>query len=193
VLERSVLDLIPAGRAVSIEREIWPALIGDGLFGYAASGYWLDIGSPERYLQGTFDIIEGQMRTSLASVLGPDHLSVSDSATINGRVAPAALIGPDCEIARGAQAGGLVVLGRGVRVAEQTRIERAVVLDGAQIGASCVLRNCVVAERVQVGAHTQISDGAVIGEDAVIGAHNLLTHGARIAPGVVLGDGAIGF
>ena len=46
VLERSVLELIPTGRAVSIEREIWPALIGNGLYGYEASGYWLDIGSP---------------------------------------------------------------------------------------------------------------------------------------------------
>jgi mannose-1-phosphate guanylyltransferase len=193
VLERSVLDLIPTGRPVSIEREIWPALIGKGLFGYEASGYWLDIGSPERYLQGTFDIIEGQLQTSLAATLGPDHLSVADSAKINGRVAPAALIGPNCELARGAQAGSLVVLGRGVHVAEHTRVERAVLLDGAQIGARCVLRNCVVAARVRVGAHTEISGGAVIGEDAVIGEHNVITHGARISPGVVLGDAAIGF
>ena len=63
VLERSVLELIPRGRAASLEREVWPALIGDGLYGYHARGYWLDIGTPERYLQGTFDIITGVVAT----------------------------------------------------------------------------------------------------------------------------------
>ena len=61
VLERSMLDLIPPDRNVSIEREIWPQLVGNGLYGYAAEAYWLDIGTPERYLQGTFDILEGNV------------------------------------------------------------------------------------------------------------------------------------
>src|SRR3712207_2826470 len=53
VLERDVVDLIPPDQNVSIEREIWPQLVGDGLYGFAHRGaYWLDIGTPERYLQG---------------------------------------------------------------------------------------------------------------------------------------------
>ena len=60
VLERSVLDLIPPDRNVSIEREVWPALVGNGLYGYGADGaYWLDIGTPDRYLQGMRDILSG--------------------------------------------------------------------------------------------------------------------------------------
>src|SRR4051812_11162841 len=51
VLEREVVDMIEPGRAVSIEREIWPRLVGDGLFGFPADAYWLDIGTPERYLR----------------------------------------------------------------------------------------------------------------------------------------------
>src|SRR3982750_3364470 len=70
VLERSVLDLIPAGRNVSIEREVWPRLVGDGLYGFVADAYWLDIGTPERYLQGTFDIIEGNVQTAVREDLG---------------------------------------------------------------------------------------------------------------------------
>ena len=59
VLERSVVDMIEPDRNVSIEREIWPALVGDGLYGYAdRDAYWLDIGTPDRYLQATFDIVE---------------------------------------------------------------------------------------------------------------------------------------
>ena len=61
VLEREILELVPPDRNVSIEREVWPRLIGNGLYGFPSESYWLDIGTPERYLQGTFDIIEGNV------------------------------------------------------------------------------------------------------------------------------------
>ena len=193
VLDRRVLDLIPAGRAVSIEREIWPQLIRDGMYGYVAGGYWLDIGSPRPYMQGSFDLIEGLIKSSLTGQMGAGRVAVDASARVDGRVVGPALIGPDCELASGSQAGGLVVLGPGVRVHEEARLERAIVLDGAEIGERCVLRDCVVAQRAKIGAHCEISGGAVIGEDVVIGEHNVITHGARISPGVALGPRAVAF
>ena len=70
VLEREILELVPPDRNVSIEREVWPRLIGAGLYGFPADAYWLDIGTPERYLQGTFDIIEGNVDTAVRARLG---------------------------------------------------------------------------------------------------------------------------
>ena len=58
VLERSVLDLIPPGQRTSIER-VSPKQVGDGLHGLVLDGYWMDIGTPERYLQATWDILDG--------------------------------------------------------------------------------------------------------------------------------------
>src|SRR3954452_12564173 len=55
VLEREVIETIPAGRAVSFEREIFPALVGHGLYGWPSEGYWIDIGAPDRYLEATYD------------------------------------------------------------------------------------------------------------------------------------------
>jgi mannose-1-phosphate guanylyltransferase len=193
VLERSVLDLIPSGRPVSIEREIWPALIGNGMYGHIAGGYWLDIGSPRGYLQASFDLIEGQVDTSLAATLADGHLRIAGTARIDGRVIGAAVIGERCELASAAVAGSQVVLGPGVRVASGARLERAVVLADAEIGERCVLRDCVVAERARIGSHTELSGGAVIGQDAVIGEHNVISAGARISPGVVLGERAVAF
>jgi len=193
VLERSVLDLIPAGRPVSIEREIWPLLIANGMFGYVAEGYWLDIGTPRGYLQGSFDLIEGQVETSLAAKMGSDNLSIDPSARVEGRVVAAALIGERCEVGPEVHAGGRVILGADVRVGAGARLERAVVLEGAQIGERCVLRDCVVGERASIGAHTEVSGGAVIGQDALIGEHNIITAGARVAPDVVLGERAVTF
>ena len=63
VLERSVLDLIPPGEEVSIERDVFPRLVGEGLHGLRLDGYWMDIGTPERYLQASWDILERRVET----------------------------------------------------------------------------------------------------------------------------------
>jgi mannose-1-phosphate guanylyltransferase len=193
VLERSVVERIAAGRSVSIEREIWPQLVGNGLFGYVAGGYWLDIGSPERYLQGTFDIIDGLVATSLRERLGPQRIAIDPTAQIDGEVVGPALIGADCKLAGGSRVGSQAVLGRAVSVGEDAVVERAVVLDGAEIGAGSFVRDCIVAERAKIGPHSELSGNAVIGEDAVIGAHNVIANGLKVFPGVELGERAIGF
>ncbi len=193
VLQRSVVDLIEPDRNVSIEREIWPQLVGDGLYGFAADAYWLDIGTPERYLQGTFDILEGNVATAVSERLGDSFLSVADGVEVAGRIVPPALVDRGCEIAAGAHVGSLVVLGAGARVGEGTTIERSVVLNGADIGPRCVLRDCIVAAGVRVGEGSEISGGAVLGEGVTVGARNVLTRGVRVFPQTDLPEGAITF
>jgi mannose-1-phosphate guanylyltransferase len=193
VLERAVLDLIPADRNVSIEREVWPQLVGHGLFGYAAEAYWLDIGTPERYLQGTFDILEGQVVTAVVDRLGPGYLSVGERVQLDGRIVPPALVDRGCTIAAGAHVGSLVVLGEGVSVGEGTTVERSVVLNGAEIGAGCVLRDCIVAAGVRIGDGSEISGGAVLGEGVTVGERNVLSRGVRVFPQTDLPEGAITF
>lgn len=166
VLERDVLELIPRGRAASLEREVWPALIGHGLYGHHARGYWMDIGTPARYLQGTFDIITGAVATD------------GDAGSSGGIV-----IGAGSVIDPSARIGPLVVLGEGVHVGADTSIERSVVLAGAQIGAGCVLRDCIVAERSKIGDDAELEGDVVIGEDAEVQGRRLVAAGARIDPG----------
>ena len=193
VLEREILELVPPERNVSIEREVWPLLIGDGLYGFPSESYWLDIGTPGRYLQGTFDIIEGNVETAVSERMGEGWLAIDPGAEVHGRVIPPALLERGVVVAAGAHVGSLVVLGEGVSIGAGATVERSVVLRGAQIGAGCELRDCIVAPGAHVGAGCRISGGAVIGEDVRIGADNVVTRGARIFPGVELPDGAIGF
>jgi mannose-1-phosphate guanylyltransferase len=193
VLQREILDLIPPDRNVSIEREVWPQLVGDGLYGFAADAYWLDIGTPERYLQGTFDILEGNVATAVADRLGPGYLAVGERVAAEGRIVPPALVDRGCEIAAGAHVGSLVVLGEGVSVGPGATIERSVVLHGAQVGAHCQLRDCIVAAGVRLGEGAIVSGGAVLGEGVTVGAGNVLTRGVRVFPQTNLPDGAITF
>jgi mannose-1-phosphate guanylyltransferase len=194
VLERAVLDLIPPDRKVSIEREVWPALVGEGLYGFDdQQAYWVDIGTPERYLQATFDILEGKLRSGVADKLGDSFLAVDPSVLSEGRVIPPAVIGPGTRIAAGAEVGSLVAIGANVMVGDGAIVERCVVLEGAQVGAGCVLRDCIVGPRVRIGERTQVIEGAILGEGVTIGADNVLARGARVFPGVEVPDGGIAF
>lgn len=193
VLERSVLELIEPDRNVSIEREVWPRLVGNGLYGYVAEGYWLDIGTPGRYLQGTFDILEGNVQTAVLERLGSDWLAVADRSQVHGRVIPPGVIERGVRVGQGAHVGSLVVLAEDVSVGAGSSVERSVVLEGTNIGEGCELRDCIIGAGCQVGPGTRITGGAVLGDGVRVGAHNVITRGARIFPGVELSDGAIQF
>ena len=132
VLERDVLELIAPDRNVSIEREVWPRLVGNGLYGFVAEGYWLDIGTPGRYLQGTFDILEGNVQTAVLERLGSDWLAVADRSQVHGRVIPPGVIERGVRVGQGAHVGSLVVLAEDVSVGAGSSVERAVVLRGHQ-------------------------------------------------------------
>ena len=194
VLERSILDeMAPPGTNISIERDVFPSLVNRGLFGHVAVGYWLDIGTPERYLQGTFDILEGNVDTELGAQLEDARRALVAGASVEGRVVAPALVGEQSKIARGAIVGGRVVLGRGVSVAGGAHVESSVVLDGASIGAGARVSASIVGPWVTIGEHCHVDGGVVLGEGVTLGAGNVLTAGARVFPGVALPDGAIRF
>jgi mannose-1-phosphate guanylyltransferase len=193
VLEREVLSLIPPDTEFSIERQVFPRLVGDGLYGFAGEGYWLDIGTPQRYLQATFDILERNVVTGVGARLDEGFVSVAGDVDGEGRVVPPALVEPGCRLGEGSRIGSLAVLGKDVVVGARSTVEQAVVLQGAEIGDDCVLRECIVGAGARVGSGTRVEGGAVLGEGVTLGAGNVLTAGARIFPGVSLPDGAIRF
>src|ERR671914_2051306 len=98
VLERSVLGLLEADEPASIERDVFPPLVGKGLYGFVSNGYWLDLGTPERYLEGTFDILEGTVGTNVRDRMGPNYLCVEDNVENAGRIIPPALVERGCRI-----------------------------------------------------------------------------------------------
>jgi mannose-1-phosphate guanylyltransferase len=193
VLERDVLEGLSANTNISIEREVFPDLVGNGLYAYPQEGYWLDIGTPGTYLQATWDILERTVETVVGERLGNGYLEVADDVQADGRIIPPALAGGGCRVASGARVGSQAVLGHGVKIGEDTIVESAVVLNGADVGPGCVLRNCIIGPGARLGANTHVEGGVVLGEGVTIGANNVLKAGARIFPGVELPDSAILF
>src|SRR5436305_6946163 len=179
VLERSVLEeMAPAGTNISIERDVFPALVDRGLYGFEASGYWLDIGTPHRYLQGTFDILEGNVRTELGAELEEARHLMTAGARVDGRLSAPALVGEGARIDRGAVVGRRVVLGAGVTIGEGSHVESSVLLDRAAVGAHTTNSSSIVRSGATIRDHCHIEGGVVLGDRVALGDGNVLAAGA---------------
>jgi mannose-1-phosphate guanylyltransferase len=194
VLERDIVDAMPpTGTRVSIEREVFPSLVGNGLFGYPAEGYWLDIGTPDGYLQATYDILERNVETEVGRRLSEAGLTLAGDGRVDGRLVAPAIAGAGCLVAQGAIVGGRAVLGDRVSVGEGSHIEGSVLLDGTRVGEHTTISDSIIGRGVTIGDGCHIRGGVVIGENVRIGSENILAAGARIFPGVELPEGAIKF
>ncbi|MGQ9409760.1 sugar phosphate nucleotidyltransferase [Mycolicibacterium gilvum] len=177
VFKRSIIEAIPKGRALSVEREVFPKLLSDGkkVCGYVDATYWRDMGTPEDFVRGSADLVRG-IAPSPALTHQRGEKLVHDGAS----VAPGALL-----------IGGTVV-GRGAEVAGGARLDGAVIFDGVKIGAGAVIERSIIGFGAHIGPRALIRDG-VIGDGADIGARCELLRGARVWPGITIPDGGIRF
>ena len=154
VLEPSILDRIPDGRPVSIEREVFPAMATERrLHAVRSDAYWIDTGTPEAYIRAQVDLVDGT-RGDLRAV----HLS--------------AQVDPGADVERSVVMAGATV-GPGARLCD------AVVMDGATIGADATVDHSIVGPGAHVGPGASVTDLTVIGGSESIGAGIKLA-GARI-------------
>ncbi|MDH4103276.1 MAG: NDP-sugar synthase [Thermoleophilia bacterium] len=196
VLEPEVLELIPPDRAVSIEREVFPRLAADGaVYGIALPGYWLDVGTPESYLQAHRDVLERVFATEVGDALGADFTLVDPTAEVDpgARLVPPVYVGPRAVVEPGARLGSLAVLGAGSRLAAGSVVENAVVGSGATVGRGCSVIGSIVGDDAQIGSECALHNLAVVGPGASIGAGNFIDHGLRIGAGQSIPDRALRF
>jgi mannose-1-phosphate guanylyltransferase len=168
LLSQDVIATIPAGRACSIEREIFPVLADQGrLFGYPSNAYWRDIGTPQSYLDAHHDMLAGAV--SSANLTGEVHLGPRTIVEETARVADRACVGADCVIAAGAQVLGSV-LGAHTRVGANAYIEGCVIGEAVDIGAGARLEGLVVVgDRARIAPGLEIAGPAMIDVDEICG------------------------
>lgn len=139
VLEPSVLDRIPAGEPWSIERATFPELVasGAGLYALRSDSYWIDIGTPEKYLQANLDALHG--RVDLLGTLNDDSHVAADA-----RVSFSCL-GYGVSVRSGARVGDSVLL-PGVTVGEGAEVHRSILGEGVQVAPGAVVEGRTVGD-----------------------------------------------
>ena len=156
VFRRSIVDGIPFGRPVSVERETFPGLLAAGalVLGYVDLAYWLDLGTPEAFVRGSCDLVSG--RVASPAVPGPSGES---------------LVLPGAEVAADAKVFGGTTVGMGARIGAGALVEGSVLHDGAVIEAGAHIRGSVVGRDAFIGVGT-VLEGVVVGDGARVGAGN---------------------
>ena len=158
VLEPAVLRSVPRDTFWQFEQQLFPSLLEQAvpMFGFVSDAYWLDIGTPERYLQAHYDILSGRARATVDGTLVGDPTTLSDGTTI---VPPVLL--SHAPVGAGATLGPLTSIAAGAHIGASARVERSVVHAGAEIGAGAVVKASIIGHdaRVEPGAEL---DGAVI-------------------------------
>lgn len=192
VLEPEVIEMIPPGKEVSIEREIFPELQAMGrLRAHVSSSYWRDIGTPRSYLAACHDVLSGVV----GAEEGFEYVDVHSSVRVgkNVRILPPVSVAGECEIEDLATVGGRSSLGRGCRLGEGAVVEGSILLEGAVVDAGAVVRGSIVGPGARVGESAIVRGLTVLGANSVVGEGNVLDQGIRINPGVVLPPRSIRF
>lgn len=192
VLEREVLNMIPQGREVSIEREIFPELQAMGkLRAYVSSAYWRDIGVPHSYLSASHDILSG----AVGRDNGFHYTSIHQSASISKNVTllPPVFIAEGCEVGAGATVGGRTSLGRECFIGEEAQVEGSILFDGVRVGEGTVIRNSIVGPGAIIHDDCIVRGLSVLGAGCVVEEGNVLDQVARVNPGARLQKEVLSF
>jgi NDP-sugar pyrophosphorylase family protein len=173
IIDPSVLQMIPPGQKVSLEREIFPRVAEEGkLYGFPFSGHWFDIGDLKDYREVNFLLLRDSK--SKAEVIGRDA-QVATDAVIREPVA----FGDNSSVESWAHVGPKVLLGKNGSIARHAKVARSILFDRVSIGEGAEVSDAIIATGVRVGRNVKIGRGCIISPNVTI------------ADGVRIGEGAI--
>ena len=168
VLEPETFDRIPSNVSFSIERSYFPSLIerGETFVAYIYDGYWIDIGTPEKYMQVHRDIMDGRFQASpFAGMAGPRAFVAPDARVEEGAVVEGpCFIDGGVLVKTGARIGPYSVIGRQCQIEEEARVEGAVIWQNGRIGRDACLSGAVIGRNCHIGRNCQVGPGAVLGD-----------------------------
>jgi len=191
ILEPDILSYIRPNTFSMFERDVFPLLVekGQAVYGYPFRDYWIDVGTPDKYLKLQHDLLRRSRLVGAGNegVKFEGETFVHSSARIEGP----ALIGEACFIDGNAVIKGPTVLGARCRVEEGAVVQEVVLWQDCQIGRGAKLKNCVIGSRCRIGEESEILDGCVLGDDVIIGEGSKLSNGIKIWPGKAIDAGRI--
>ncbi len=176
VVNPSVLDYIPKGQKISIERQIFPKLADLGtLFGYKFEDLWIDIGVPEDYLRANMLVLEEMVneypQREIEANIHPKSKIIAPNAISKGVV-----IGDETSV------GPNVSLGKGSSIGRGVRLENSILFNDVIIEDFSLIKSSIIGEHVVLGKKTNINEGCILGDYVRVSDGVTLTSGVQICP-----------
>jgi mannose-1-phosphate guanylyltransferase len=162
-LKPEILELIPGGRKVSIEREIFPNVLDKRLYGLEFKGYWFDAGTPEIYLEVHRKLLDRMLEYS-ADIKPGEGSEVAAGVQLDKRV----LIGKNCKVETGAELGPNVFLGDGVTIGAGSKISDTVIDTGTKLGENVTGKRLILGRDNNIIPDIGLPDGLITGDNQKI-------------------------
>ena len=178
IVEPEVLAHIPASTPSMFENYLFPQLLemGEPILGYPSDAYWIDIGTPEKYLKANHDLL---LQRGNRDIQTEGQSQFHPTAQIEGPM----LIAEGCIIAEGAKLKGPAVLGPHCEIGMGAVVEGAVLWHHSRVGEKAVLKNCIVCSHSYVERGSHVPDNCVLGEGVTVASGQILTKGDKVWPG----------
>jgi NDP-sugar pyrophosphorylase family protein len=168
VLEPDTFDRIPRAVSWSIEHSYFPSLIerGETFVGYVYEGYWIDIGTREKYLQVHRDIMDGRYTAAPFAGMAPPRVVVSSEAKVDGSatVEGPCFIDAGAVVKPGARIGPYSVIGRQTQIDEGAVVQGSIVWSNCRVSQEARLEGAIVGRNCHLGRGVSVGDGAVLGD-----------------------------
>ena len=175
ILEPEVLDMIPENKFFMFETDVFPPLLKQDrkILGYSSNAYWIDIGTPGKYLKVQYDLLNKNGK----NIIIQGKCKIHQEARIEGPV----LIGPGCKIEKSLIIGP-TVLGAGCTVGNNVKIEKSILWPGNAVASEAVLKECIIDSNCTIGEKCEIFEESVIGDNVTLGSGSRVSPGSRIWP-----------
>jgi len=183
ILEPDVLSSIPSQTNFSFEHEVFPPLLErkEPIYAYPSSCYWMDIGTPQKYLQLNRDLLNGKSNQYSFSSASRVLIGKQGNNHPTAKIIGPAVTGNNFTIGRNAKLTGPVVIGTGSTIAEGAVVEDCVIWHNVNIEPGAVVRHSIIANDCHIGASSIIED-SVISDNVTIAAGHKLEPGSKIWP-----------
>lgn len=180
VFDPEVLNYIPPDEAVSVERQTFPELIDSGaaIYGYQSPAYWLDIGTPPKYLRGVRNILTGVINTAIPGTQSRpnlwcgDNVEVHPSADLKGPV----VVGSNVRIGAGTVVIGPSTIGDNVEIGKDVFIEESAIWDDCILGDRASLTGTILGKGAVLKADATLKEGCIVENRYTVEADRVYDH-----------------
>jgi NDP-sugar pyrophosphorylase family protein len=171
VLDTATLASIPPATRHSVEREFFPQLLarGEAVFAHVHRGYWIDIGTPAKYLEVHRDVLDRRFPVALeAAPRAGGWIHACAQVAPEAILEPPFYVGRGCRVAPGARVGPHAVLVEDVTIEAEATVSDSVVWAGSRLEPHATVSGALLGLRVRAGRHSRVGPGAVLGEGSVL-------------------------
>jgi mannose-1-phosphate guanylyltransferase len=187
ILDPDLLQYIPANQSYMFETGLFPLLLkrGDPFYSFTSHGYWIDIGTPEKYMQVNADLLAGAIAADFPGSAHSKNVWVEEGCKIHPKanIEGPVVIGRSCIIEAQAHIKGPSVIGPDCSIGTGSLVEKSIIWHNVKIGKGAKLQQCIIADAVSIGEGCDIAAGCIIGNKVSIEQNTRLAPDIKVMPG----------